>query len=460
MKFEPHDYQKYAINHILTHPEAALLLDMGLGKTVITLSAIFDLCLDSFEIRKVLVVAPLRVASDSWPAEIEKWDHLQGLSYSVVVGNEKQRKAALEKKASVYIINRENIDWLINRSGKYFDYDMLVLDELSSFKNRATARVKCLLGVRPGIKRIVGLTGTPAPNSLMDLWAPFRILDMGKRLGKYITPFREAYFQPDKLIYGRPVSWKPVIGAKDRIYNAISDITISMESGDYLHLPKCLYNEVPVYLSPDEWDLYNSLANSFVADPEEADEDVIAANAAVLSGKLLQMANGCVYDEHEHPIPIHDRKLDALEDLIEAANGKPVMIAYWYKHDLARIQERFEIRQINSSKDIQDWNVGKIPIAVIHPASAGHGINLQTGGSTLIWFGLTWSLELYQQTNARLYRQGQKDTVVIHHIIAKDTIDEDVMAALSRKEQTQADLIRAVKARIRKEQPHESKKLS
>lgn len=464
MQFQPHDYQKFAIQHILSHPESALLLDMGLGKTVITLTALFGLCLDSFQIRKALIIAPLRVARDSWPAEIEKWDHLKGLSYSVVVGTEKQRKEALKKPASLYIINRENVDWLINKSGQFFDFDCLVLDEMSSFKNRQTNRFKCLCGIRYRVKWIVGLTGTPAPNSLIDLWAPFRILDQGARLGRYITPFREAYFHPDKVVGKRVYSWKPIVGAKERIYNAISDITISMESGDYLHLPDCIYSECPVQMSFSEYEKYQEFMRTYVltkddleaeSDDEDEQVDIVANNAAVLSGKLLQLANGAIYDSQNHYHVLHDRKLDALEDLIEAANGKPVMVAYWYQHDLARIQKRFEVRQIKTSKDIKDWNAGKIPIAVIHPASAGHGLNLQSGGSTLVWFGLTWSLELYQQTNARLHRQGQTETVVIHHIICKDTIDEQVMEALKRKEMTQAELIKAVKANIRKEQKHE-----
>lgn len=446
MKYNPHEYQRYATDFILSHPVSAVLLEMGLGKSVISLSAIFDLCLDRFEIRKVLIIAPLRVARDTWPSEIKKWDHLKGLSYSVAVGTEKERKDALMKRSTLYIINRENIDWLVNKSGVPFDFDMVVIDELSSFKSYSAKRFKSLLKVRPAVKRIVGLTGTPSSNGLMDLWAQFRVLDLGQRLGRYITHYRNTYFTPDKRNGQIIFSYKLQPGAEEKIYSQISDITISMKSVDYLKMPECVINTVPVYLNEKERAIYSGFRDDMVA--SLGTEEIDAVNAAVLSGKLLQMANGAVYDEKNKAHFIHDRKLDALEDLIEGANGKPVLVAYWYKHDLERIQKRFPVRQLKSSKDIEEWNDGEIPVAVIHPASAGHGLNLQSGGSTLVWFGLTWSLELYQQTNARLYRQGQKDTVVIHHIITKDTIDEDVMTALTKKEKTQASLIDAVKAKL------------
>lgn len=446
MKFIPHDYQQYAIDFIKNNEIAAILLDMGLGKTSITLTAVNDLIFDSFEVSKVLVIAPLRVARDTWPAEIKKWDHLKHLRYSVAVGSESERLAALRKEADIYIINRENVDWLVNKSRVSFDFDMVVIDELSSFKSHQSKRSKSLLKVRPFIKRIVGLTGTPSSNGLMDLWAQFRILDMGKRLGRYITHYRNAYFLPDKRSADRIYTYKPADGAEQMIYDRISDITISMKSADYLELPECIINEVPVFMDVKEKRIYETFKEDMVA--KIKDEEIDAANAAVLSGKLLQMANGCIYDEDKKAIKIHDRKLDALEDLIESANGKPLLVAYWFQHDLARIKERFPVREIKTSKDIEDWNQGRIPVAVIHPASAGHGLNLQTGGSTLVWFGLTWSLELYQQCNARLHRQGQTDTVVIHHIIAKGTIDEDVMAALQRKEKIQNALINAVKAKL------------
>ena len=419
---------------------------MGLGKSVITLSAIFDLCLDSFLVCKVLVIAPLRVARDTWPAEINKWDHLKGLSYSVAVGTEKERIDALKKQSTLYIINRENVDWLVHKSGIPFHFDMVVIDELSSFKSYGAKRFKSLLKVRPSIKRIVGLTGTPSSNGLMDLWAEFRILDLGQRLGRYISHYRNTYFKPDKRNAQIIFSYKPLPGAEEEIYKQISDITISMKSTDYLKMPEYVSNEVFVTLSEKEWKVYSDFKEDMVANL--GDEEIDAVNAAVLSGKLLQMANGAVYDSENKAHVIHDKKLDALEDLIEGANGKPVLVAYWYKHDLERIKERFPVRQIQSSKDIEAWNDGKIPIAVIHPASAGHGLNLQSGGSTLIWFGLTWSLELYQQTNARLYRQGQKNTVIVHHIITKNTIDEDVLLALTKKEKTQDALIDAIKANL------------
>lgn len=393
-----------------------------------------------------MVIAPLRVARDTWPSEIKKWEHLKGLSYSVAVGTEKERIDALMTRSTMYIINRENVDWLVNKSGIPFDFDMVVIDELSSFKSYGAKRFKSLLKVRPTVKRIVGLTGTPSTNGLMDLWAEFRILDLGQRLGRYITHYRNTYFTPDKRNAQVIFSYKPLPGAEDKIYSQISDITISMKSIDYLKMPECIVNEVSVYLNEKEWNIYSKFKDDMVT--KLGDEEIDAVNAAVLSGKLLQMANGAVYDSENKTHIIHDKKLDALEDLIEGANGKPVLVAYWFKHDLERIRNRFPVRQIKASKDIEDWNDGNIPIAVIHPASAGHGLNLQSGGSTLIWFGLTWSLELYQQTNARLYRQGQNETVIIHHILTKGTIDEDVMAALTRKEETQASLIDAVKAKL------------
>lgn len=447
MKFIPHDYQAYAVKFIKEHPVAAILLEMGLGKTVITLTAIHDLMLDSFDVKRTLIIAPLRVARDTWSAEIRKWDHLKGLTYSVAVGSERERKAALMQNTHIHIINRENVDWLVNDSGLPFDYDMVVIDELSSFKSGQAKRFKSLLKVRPRVRRIVGLTGTPSSNGLMDLWAEFRVLDMGQRLGRYISNYRSAYFVPDKRNAQVIFSYKPAPGAEDMIYAKISDITISMKTADYLRLPELVMNTVPVTLDPDERKVYDRFRNDMVA--EIRGEEIDAANAAVLAGKLLQMAGGAIYGEDDTVLPIHERKLDALEDLIEGANGKPVLVAYWFRHEAERIRKRFDVREIRSSCDIEDWNAGRVPVALIHPASAGHGLNLQSGGSTLVWFSLTWSLELYQQTNARLYRQGQKETVVIHHIVAKDTIDENVMAALDRKDQTQTALINAVRAQLK-----------
>ena len=449
MKYNPHDYQRYAAEFIIAHPVAALLLDMGLGKTSITLTAINDLLFDSFEIHKVLVVAPLRVARDTWSAEIEKWEHLMKLRYSVGVGMAQERISALLTPADIYIINRENIQWLVEESGLPFDFDMAVIDELSSFKNHQSKRFRAFMKVRPKLKRLVGLTGTPAGNGLMDLFAEFKLLDMGERLGRLIGQYRNAYFQPDKrngmVIY----SYKPLPNAERQIYDKISDITISMKATDHLKMPELVTTEYMVRLSEKEKEKYDRLKKELVLSTE--DNEVTAANAASLSNKLSQMANGAVYSDDESIIEIHDRKLDALEDIIESMNGKPLLVAYWFKHDLERIKKRFDVREIRSSVDISDWNSGKIPVALIHPASAGHGLNLQSGGSTLVWFGLTWSLELYQQTNARLWRQGQTaDTVVIQHIIAKGTIDEQIMKALKTKDTAQAAIIIAVKAEVHK----------
>ena len=447
MNFSPHNYQAYAIDYIETHPIAAVLLDMGLGKTVISLTAIADLLFDSFEAHRILVVAPLRVARDTWPAEIAKWEHLQHLTFAVCVGTPKERRTALMSGADITIINRENLGWLIDSSGFDFDYDMVIIDELSSFKNHKSKRFQSLMKVRPKVKRIIGLTCTPSSNGLMDLWGEFKLLDFGERLGRFITHYRNNYFIPDKrngeIIY----SYKPMPYAEDAIYRRISDITISMKSTDHLQMPELITSQYEVQLSEEETQRYEELKADFILELPEG--EITAANAASLTGKLSQLANGAIYDDDGNIIEFHDRKLDALEDLIEAANGKPLLVAYWFKHDLQRIKKRFNVREIKSSKDITDWNNGDIPVAVIHPASAGHGLNLQAGGSTLIWFGLTWSLELYQQTNARLWRQGQTSgTVVIEHIITKGTIDERILKALSLKEVTQNALIDAVKANL------------
>ena len=351
--------------------------------------------------------------------------------------------------ADIYIINRENIQWLVEESGFPFDFDMAVIDELSSFKNHQSKRFKAFMQIRPKLKRIIGLTGTPESNGLMDLFAEFKLLDMGERLGRFIGQYRNAYFQPDKrngmVIY----SYKPLPNAERQIYDKISDITISMKAADHLKMPELVSTEYVVQLSDKEREKYERLKKDLVL--SEDNEEVTAANAASLSNKLSQMANGAVYSDDESVIEIHDRKLDALEDIIESMNGRPLLVAYWFKHDLERIRKRFEIREIKSSRDISEWNSGKIPVALVHPASAGHGLNLQSGGSALVWFGLTWSLELYQQTNARLWRQGQTaDTVVIQHIIAKGTIDEQILKALKTKDTTQAALIIAVKAEVHK----------
>ena len=453
MRYSPHEYQRYATEYIETHPVAAVLLDMGLGKTSITLTALNNLLFDSFEVRRILVIAPLRVARNTWGAEIEKWDHLNSLHYSVAVGTETERLSALKKQADIYLINRENVQWLITESGIPFDFDMVVIDELSSFKNHQTKRFKALMKVRPKVKRIVGLTGTPSSNGLMDLWAEFRLLDMGERLGRFIGQYRTSYFRPDKQNGQVVFSYKPLPGAEKQIYSKISDITISMKSTDHLRMPELINSRYTVYLSEKENSRYAELKEELVL--QLPDGEVTAANAASLSGKLSQMANGAVYTDAGETVPVHERKLDALEDIIEAANGKPVLVAYWFRHDFERISERLQKLKIQYARldtdgSIRKWNAGKIPVALIHPASAGHGLNLQSGGNTLVWFGLTWSLELYQQTVARLWRQGQQsETVVVQHIITKGTIDERIMKALSEKDTTQAALIDAVKADLK-----------
>ncbi len=407
---------------------------------------------DSFEVHKVLVIAPIRVASFSWPAEMEKWDHLKGMRYSVAVGTAAERLSALRRQADIYLINRENVQWLVSESGIPFDFDMVVIDELSSFKNHQTKRFKALMKVRPKVKRIVGLTGTPSSNGLMDLWAEFRLLDMGERLGRFIGQYRTSYFRPDKQNGQVVFSYKPLPGAEKQIYGRISDITISMKSTDHLRMPELVNSRYTVYLSEKEQERYEELKKDLVL--QLPDGDITAANAAALSGKLSQMANGAIYTDTGETVSVHERKLDALEDIIEAANGKPVLVAYWFRHDFEMISERLQKLKIPYDRldvdaTIRKWNAGEIPVALIHPASAGHGLNLQAGGSTLVWFGLTWSLELYQQTVARLWRQGQSsETVVVQHIITDGTIDGRIMKALSEKDNMQSALIDAVKAEV------------
>lgn len=444
MKYEPHEYQEYAKEFVVKQNVSALFLDCGLGKTVITLTAIWELLLDYFEVRKVLIIAPCRVCRDTWPSELQKWNHLKGIEMSTVLGSEKDRVTALKRRANVYVINRENVEWLVGHCR--WDFDMVVIDELSSFKSHKAKRFKALKRVRPMVRRIVGLTGTPAPNGLIDLWAEIGLLDMGQRLGRFIGGYRERFFVPDKRSREMIFSYKPRQGAEEAIYELISDICISMKAADYLEMPECIYNRVEVTMNEKERKLYQQLERDMLIPFEDGDID--AVNAAGLSNKLMQMANGAVYDENGAVKHIHDRKLEALEDLVEAANGKPVLIAYWYKHDLERIRKYVGAVELDTAEDMKKWNAGEIPVAVIHPASAGHGLNLQAGGSTLIWFGLTWSLELYQQMNARLWRQGQKETVVIHHLTAKGTLDERVMEALEKKDCGQSALVDAVKARI------------
>ena len=451
MKFTPHGYQRYAIKFLIDNPVAALLLDMGLGKTVITLTAIDHLMFETFEVSKVLIIAPLRVARNTWSDEISKWDHLKGLKYSIAVGTATERIKALKADADIYIINRENVPWLVE-SGLPFDYDMVVIDELSSFKNWQAKRFRALMKVRPKIKRIVGLTGTPSSNGLMDLYAEFRVLDMGQRLGRYITQYRLNYFMPDKMNGPIVYTYKPRPGAEERIYEKISDITISMKAEDYLDMPELISTEYKVYLDDGERAKYEELKNELVI--ELPGTEITASNAATLSGKLAQLANGAIYDNDGTVNIFHDRKLDGLEDLIESANGKPVLVAYWFRHDLDRIAERLTklkviFDKLDSDESIRKWNAGELQVGLIHPASAGHGLNLQDGGNTIIWFGITWSLELYSQTIGRLFRQGQKEkNVTVIHIITDGTVDEKILRALEAKDSTQRALIDAVKAEV------------
>ena len=451
MIYNPHDYQRYATEFILSHPIAAVILQMGLGKTVCTLDAINQLMYDRFEVRKVLVIAPLRVAKVTWSDEIKKWDNLSHLRYSVAVGTEKERIEALKKDADIYIINRENVQWLVEKSKGPFEFDMVVIDELSSFKNWNSKRFKAFMQVRPRVKRIVGLTGTPSPNGMMDLFAQFKCLDMGARLGRFITQYRNCYFVPDRMNGQIVYSYRLRSGAEKQIYDKIDDITISMKAMDHLKMPELIETRYPVYMDEDEQAQYDEMREDYLLPYKE--EAITAANAAALSGKLCQMANGAIYSDSGEAVHIHDRKLEALEDIIEAAQG-PILLCYWFKHDLERITEKLEQLKVSYSRivteeNIRKWNEGKYDVGLIHPASAGHGLNLQHSSNHIVWFGLTWSLELYQQTNARLWRQGQKqDTVVVQHIVTAGTIDEDILEALQSKDASQTRLIDAVKARL------------
>ena len=452
MEFKPHDYQKYAIEFIESHPIAAVILQMGLGKTVCTLTAIEHLMYDTFEVSKVLIVAPLRVAKVTWSDEIDKWDHLSHLTYSVAVGSEKERLSALKKKADLYMINRENLQWLIEKSGLPFDYDMVVLDELSSFKSWQSKRFRAFMKVRPKVQRVVGLTGTPSSNGLMDLFAEFKCLDMGERLGRFITQYRNSFFIPDRMNGQVVYSYKLRPFAEEEIYRRIGDITISMKALDHLKMPELIENRYPVYMDDGEKQQYESMKKDLIL-PYLENEAITAANAAALSGKLCQMANGAVYSDEGSVAHIHDRKLDALEDIIEAAQG-PILLCYWFKHDLERITKKLdelkvEYARISSDGSIRMWNEGKFQVGLIHPASAGHGLNLQAGGNHIVWFGLTWSLELLEQTNARLWRQGQRaETVVVQYLVTAGTIDERILDAISKKEKDQNALIDAVKAEL------------
>lgn len=447
-----HEYQKAAVQHIIDHEAAGLFLDMGLGKTVSTLTAVNLLMNVYMEVTKVLVIAPKRVAEDTWTTECEKWEHLHGLRVSRVLGTEKKRKAALKADADIYVINRENVVWLVAQLKGWWPFDMIVIDELSSFKSNTAARFKALRQVRPMTSRVVGLTGTPAPNGLIDLWPQMYLLDMGERLEKTITAYRAKYFRPGRTNGQVVFDYKPNTGSEEAIYKKISDICISMKAEDYLDLPDMI--EIPVEVSMNERQMaqYEKFEEEQVLKLQE-EGDISAVNAAALSNKLLQYANGAIYDTERNIHELHEAKLDALEEIVEAANGSPVLVFYSFRHDVARILKRLKAyhpKEIGGQEDIQAWNEGKIAVMMAHPASAGHGLNLQKGGHIMVWFGLPWSLELYQQANARLHRQGQSQPVRNYIIMTKGTMDADVRKALSGKTDRQDALMEAVKARIEK----------
>ena len=448
-----HGYQRYCMEFVMKHPEALLILSMGLGKTVTSLYSIFDMLFDRFEVSKVLIIAPLRVCTSVWPEERLEWEGLDFLRMSVVTGSAKQRQAAIEHPADVYVINRENVKWLVEYL-KEWPFDMVVIDELSSFKNHRSQRWKALKKIRPKIKRIVGLTGTPASNGLMDLWAEVFLIDGGKRLGRFIGKYREAYVRAAGMnpYTGVVYNYVPLPGAEERIYEKISDIAVSMKARDYLDMPDFVPVTHAVHMDRAERELYDELKKELLVTVDG--EEIDAANAAVLTGKLLQMANGAIYTDDRGIIEVHRQKLYMLEDLIEQANGQNVLVAYWFQHDHDRIllhlrDQGYQPRDIKTDADIADWNAGKIQVGLISPASAGHGLNIQRGGHILIWFSMIWSLEMYQQTNARLWRQGQTEVVTAHHIVCRDSVDEDVLDALTNKDVTQQKLIEAVKARIK-----------
>ncbi|HFE9527027.1 TPA: SNF2-related protein [Streptococcus agalactiae] len=453
MKLSLHDYQEVTKDFIIRTPYAAVILDMGMGKTATTLSAINELMFDRYEVSKVLVIAPLRVANTVWSDEIEQWEELRHLRYAKIVGTPKQRRAALEQDADIYIVNREILPWLVQQCSPYFKWDMVVIDELSSFKSWQSKRFKAFMAMRPYMKRVVGLTGTPSSNGLMDLFAEFKVIDSGERLGRFIGEYRSRYFDEGRRNGNIVYEYIPMDYAECQIYDKIDDITISMKAMDYLDMPELISTKKVVHLTDKETDNYKRFKKDYVLSDLE-DGEVTAANAASLSNKLVQMANGAVYSDDHQVVSLHDQKLDALEDIIEAANGEPVLVAYWFKHDLQRIEERLAKLKVQGTvlkteQDIREWNKGNIRVGLLHPASAGHGLNLQKGGHHLVWFGLTWSLELYQQTNARLWRQGQQaETVVIQHIVTEGTIDEEILKALENKDAQQSRLIEAVKAQV------------
>ncbi|MCK5640156.1 MAG: DEAD/DEAH box helicase [Gammaproteobacteria bacterium] len=452
-----HNYQNGATDHILDNTHSALFMDMGLGKTVCTLTAIDKLLFEELEISKVLVVAPKRVAENVWDAECAEWPHLSRLKISKVVGTEKQRQAALAVKAHIYTIGRDNVAWLCGLyGGSMLPFDMLVIDELSSFKNPKSVRFKALRKVQPSLHRVVGLTGTPAPNGLIDLWSQLYLLDRGERLGKFITDFRDRFFTPGERNGHIVYKYNLRKDTENIIHEKISDICISMKAKDYLELPGRVDNIIKIPFPPDVQQKYDDFEREQVlhlfGDSEER-ESISAINAAVLSNKLLQFANGAIYDEDRNVHELHKLKLEAAKELVEDANGKPVLIAWTYRHDMTRLKKhlkKYDPRELKTGEDIKDWNNGKIQVLLMHPASGGHGLNLQAGGNIIIWFGQTWSLELYQQLNARLDRQGQKEVVVLNRLVASKTMDEDVIKATAGKDRTQSSLMDAVSARISK----------
>ncbi|WP_127539371.1 DEAD/DEAH box helicase [Paenibacillus illinoisensis] len=447
-RFVPHDYQKYCINRLLTDEAIGLLLDLGLGKTVITLTAVNDLKYNRFAVRRCLVVAPKKVAEATWGNEAAKWEHLKHLRIITVLGTVQQRIKALNTPGDVWVINRENMAWLVEYYRNAWPFDMVVLDELSSFKNHQAKRFKVLTWVRPHINRIVGLTGTPAPNGLLDLWAQIFLLDQGKRLEKNITGYRTKYFE--KNYNGHGYTAKP--GADEVIQRQIADLCVSMKAEDYLELPDCITNVIPIVLDAKAQKQYNQLEKELLLEIDDGTE-ITATSAAVLSGKLLQLCNGALYDENRQVFEIHDNKVEAFMELVEQLNGKSALVFYSYQHDLTRIKKALEktslrIRELKTPQDQLDWNAGKVDILLAHPASAAYGLNLQDGGNHVVWFGLNWSLELYQQANGRLHRQGQKQKVILHHLVVQGGADEDVMKALEGKAATQDKLLDALKARI------------
>ena len=446
MKFVPYEYQQRAIDRILDCPAVGLLLEMGLGKTVISLTAAQVLLYDRFEVSRVLVIAPLKVAEDTWSRESEKWDHLKGLRIAKVLGPEPQRLRALDEEADIYVVNRENVVWLVDHYKRRWPFDMVIIDELSSFKNPQARRFRALRKVMPLVRRVVGLTGTPSPNSLMDLWAEVYLLDRGRRLGRTLGAYRDAYFKPGARNGYVVYKWNPLPGSEQAIEERISDICISMKASDYLQLPERIDNEIHVSLGEKETRMYKTMEKEQMLQLD-GHKEVAALNAAAVMNKLLQMASGQVYDEEGGSVRIHTKKLEALQEIAEDTDS-PLLVFYSFRHDSDAIWEVFpQARTLDSPQDITDWNAGRIRLLIAHPASVGYGLNLQEGGHTIIWYSLPWSLELYQQANARLYRQGQTKPVIIHHLIASGTVDENVMRSLKEKDTSQAALMEALKER-------------